>query len=538
MSRLASELFEKANAVPTRIPLIADGREITMKEIADRARAAEHLTKDITGPVLVLAERPEQLLGSMLGILAGGSSPILCDPHWTADEFSGARSAVDARACLWDDEDFPVPRADRIDGQLCQEGITSIRISSQPRVRERRGRPSDSPIDPTELAIGLFTSGATGTPKAVLHSEEAVIGGLTSFAATRKDYFRGGPLQLVRVGFRLFQLFGRRLIGIGLARELRIATPFRLSGISGLSLALQCVLRNDVLIAETEFHPRRFAQRVSSSRATVIACAPSHARMILRLRDLDEIDMSRVFLVGLGGSPVPPVLAAEVQRRLRCAVTIGYGATELGGGVTITRLFDPMDRQTTSVGRAFEHAQIRIVNPMTRLPVPSGVVGDVECRTFEPGGAPVASSTGGEEWLRTGDLGCLDSDGYLQILGRSDDMLIVGGNNVYPSEIEGIIEEHPAVERAAVVGAIRVSGEMTVVAFVSPTAVVVHDWSELQRYCADRLSIHKVPTQIYEIEHMPLTTDGKVRKHALPTPWLDGNRLPRNDLRRIRRPSD
>jgi fatty-acyl-CoA synthase len=222
-----------------------------------------------------------------------------------------------------------------------------------------------------------------------------------------------------------------------------------------------------------------------------------------------------------GGMPVPPELVRRVERELGVPLLIGYGHTEACGLVLHTAPTDaPSDRAET-LGRALPQIELRIADPRTGATVPPGVVGEICVRgyTAMTGCLDMSEATAqaidGEGWLHTGDLGSMDERGYCRIAGRLKDMIIRGGENIYPREIEEVLEQHPAVAAAAVIGVPdRRCGEQ-VAACVELVAGQSAGESELMTFCRIQLAPYKVPLRWIFLDTLPRTPVGKIQKFAI-----------------------
>jgi fatty-acyl-CoA synthase len=278
-----------------------------------------------------------------------------------------------------------------------------------------------------------------------------------------------------------------------------------------------------VVLHETDrpFDPERFCSLVERLGVTSVALVPTVMRRVLALETLTEHDLSSLRLAIVGGEPVPVHLMDEMRRRLpHVAVFQVYGMTEFPSLVT---LLEPADAATRrgSAGRANAVSQIRVVDAQDN-DLPAGEVGEIVTRspatTLGYYGKPDATAEllrGG--WLHTGDLGHLDEDGYLYISGRSKDLIISGGLNIYPAEIEHVLSRHAAVGEVAVIGEPDAEwGEV-------PKAVVVladgaeAGADELAAYLDSRVARYKIPKRwdIRSGPPLPRTASGKLQKFRL-----------------------
>ena len=264
----------------------------------------------------------------------------------------------------------------------------------------------------------------------------------------------------------------------------------------------------------SRFDAAEFVRLVAAGGIEAAAVVPSMLQMLLA-QPLEDVDLSSLTYVTSGGSPLAPAVRAEFERRVPTArVCDGYGCTE----VTSTATMNPPDaRRDGSVGRPLPGVRLRIEGPDGEE-LPAGVDGEV-C-VASPGvmagywrdqAATAAAVVDG--WLHTGDIGHVDADGYLMVVDRSKDLIIRGGFNVYPRDVEDVLLLHPAVAAAAVVGRPDPLLGEEVVAFVSVRAPVSAD--ELLAFAAARLARTKHPREVRVVAAVPLTSVGKTDRRAV-----------------------
>jgi acyl-CoA synthetase (AMP-forming)/AMP-acid ligase II len=218
--------------------------------------------------------------------------------------------------------------------------------------------------------------------------------------------------------------------------------------------------------------------------------------------------------VGVTGSAnIPPALIVRMRDTFGLdAVHAGYGLTEATGVCTMTRADDPLALVTETSGRAIPGVEVRVVAPDDEIEVRG--VGVMLGYLDDPDATAAVMRPGG--WLATGDVGALDADGNLSILDRLHDLVIVGGFNVYPAEIERVLAEHPAVAQAAVVGVPDDARGEIPVAFVIPSATATDTRADaLLAFVRERLASYKVPRHVWLVDELPLTPVPKVDKVAL-----------------------
>ena len=348
-------------------------------------------------------------------------------------------------------------------------------------------------VDPASVAQVLYTSGTTGRPKGAVLTHR----GLTNNArlAAAAIGMRAG--DTVVHAMPLFHIAGCGLLALGLAQTLgtHVLMPY--------------------------FHPRLAFELTETYRSALIGGVPTMLTALLAHPDRAERDLSSLRYALSGGAPVPAELARKVEETFGVPLVITFAQTESSCSITVTRPCDsPADRART-VGQALPHTEVKIAHPQTGDPVPCSGVGEVCTRGYlvmlgylgNPAGSGAAIDSDG--WLHTGDLGSMDDRGYCRIQGRIKDMIIRGGENIYPREIEAVLLTHPGVAEAAVVGVADAYWGEIVGAAVRPAAAEPPGAAELTDLCRARLAAYKIPARWLFTDSFPLTATGKIRKDLL-----------------------
>jgi fatty-acyl-CoA synthase len=245
--------------------------------------------------------------------------------------------------------------------------------------------------------------------------------------------------------------------------------------------------------------------------------------------DLRRRDLSSVRYALAGGAPVPADLVRRVEAELGVPFAITFAQTEAHCSITLTRLDDAAEDRAETVGRPLPQTEVKIADPLTGETVAPGALGEVCTRGYlvmdgyldNPDATAAAIDADG--WLHTGDLGSMDERGYCRIEGRVKEMIICGGENIYPREVELVLFGHPQVADVAVFGLPDpVWGEQ--VAAVVRAADPPPTKEELSEFCRARLARFKTPRRWAFVDAFPLTGSGKVQKHVL-REWLQSGRL-------------
>jgi fatty-acyl-CoA synthase len=266
-------------------------------------------------------------------------------------------------------------------------------------------------------------------------------------------------------------------------------------------------------------------------RGTITLCVPTMLTRMLEVQDQSPRDLSTWRLVTLGGAPVPTELVRRAQDIAGIAVGIGFGQTEASPYVTHTLPQDPHPLWAETIGKPLPQTEIKIIDPAGGAVQPVGVSGEICVRGycvmagyFNAGDATKAAIDG-DGWLHTGDVGSMDEHGYCRVLGRLRDMIIRGGENVYPREIEDVLVAHPVIADAAVVGLPDADWGEIVAACIRLNGTTQPQIAELDRFCRERLASYKVPRVWYFLDSFPQTASGKIQKFALRDLLLSQNKV-------------
>jgi acyl-CoA synthetase (AMP-forming)/AMP-acid ligase II len=342
-------------------------------------------------------------------------------------------------------------------------------------------------VGPDDLADIMYTSGTTGLPKgvAVRHRNVAMMPNLET-PWTGAGWLHGAPL-------------------------------FTFAGISFIYNPMKLGM---LALYFPRFDAGEWLRIVGRERPTMAFLVPAMAELLVAHPDFATADLDSLQAVSIGSAPLAPnTLLTLVERLPQASVSNSYGMTEAGPAFIVMPP-EEVTKRPGSVGKPMPPTEIKVVDD-DGDELPPHEVG--ELLTRRPGSQreyyqddeATASTWTHDGWLRSGDLGYLDDDGFLYLVGRKKDLIVRGGHNVYPTDIESVILEHPSVREAAVVGVPHdVLGE-DIAAFVvrKPDAAVGGE--ELQAFCADHLADYKRPRQVTFVDELPRNATGKVMKHLL-----------------------
>jgi len=372
---------------------------------------------------------------------------------------------------------------------------------------------------PDDLAAILYTSGTTGEPKGVMHSHRGLVAPVVASIRLRRMWLHEpSPAQLARMA-GLVARYGLRLLQAA-GRPQTFLTAVGGHAIAGIEVMLQALLMGDRLVLMPHFHPTETLRLIERERVTILVAAPMALSVLVRMPGLERYDLTSLLIAGTGSAPCPPDLARQVQARFGCAIHIGYGMTEVGGGISATSVEDPPARQAETVGRPMDGMEVRVVDD-ERRPLPPGQVGELAVRGASRMlgyyGAPELTRevVDAEGWYYTGDLAVMDEQGFIRIVDRKKDVIIRGGQKIYPAELEQFLEAHPGIREAAVVGVPGVSGDERVWAFVVCKEGAELSTRDVLDYCRGALEAYKVPDQVRFVAELPRSEAGKVRRREL-----------------------
>jgi len=343
------------------------------------------------------------------------------------------------------------------------------------------------PVELDDLADVMYTSGTTGLPKGVAarHHNVAMIPNMEP-PWSGAGWLHGAPM---------FTFAGIAFI----------YNPMKM-GMVGYYLP--------------KFDAGRWLELVERERPTMTMLVPAMAELLVAHPEFETHDLSSLAAVSIGSAPLAPQTLVAMQQRLpQATVSNSYGMTEAGPAYIVMPK-EEVTKRIGSVGKPIPPMEIKIVDENGSA-CAAGEVGELLTRM--PGvqreyyrDAEATSRTWtGDGWLRSGDLGYVDDEGFLYLAGRKKDLIIRGGHNIYPTDIEAVLHEHPAVQEAAVVGVAHpVLGE-DVAAFVVTKPGTTTEAADVQAFCAERLADYKRPRQVHFLDELPRNATGKVLKHDL-----------------------
>jgi fatty-acyl-CoA synthase len=348
--------------------------------------------------------------------------------------------------------------------------------------------------DPDDIFNVQFTSGTTGTPKGAA---------LTHFNIVNNGFFVGEGMRLSALD--------------------RVCIPVPLYHCFGMVLGVLAAMTHGAasIFSGDGFEPLAVLETVAAERCTALHGVPTMFIAELEHPRFGEFDLSSLRTGIMAGSPCPTTVMRRVVTDMHMPeVTICYGMTETSPVSFQSRPDDPLERRVGTVGRVHPHVSVKLIDAHGRV-TPRGTAGELLTRGYsvmrgywnDPERTREAMDAGG--WMHTGDLAVIDEEGYCNIVGRVKDMIIRGGENVSPREIEDFLYHHPAVSDVAVVGVPDPKFGEAVCACIRLRPGMSASEEEIRDFCRDRIAHYKVPRYVRFLDAFPLTISGKVQKYLL-----------------------
>ncbi len=351
-----------------------------------------------------------------------------------------------------------------------------------------------SSLSPHDVINMQYTSGTTGFPKGVM---------LTHSNIVNNGYNIAGCMRL--------------------GNEDRLCIPVPFFHCFGCVLGvLACVSVGATMVPVQEFDPRLVLKTVQDEKCTGLHGVPTMFISELNLPDFDQYDLSHLRTGIMAGSNCPIEVMKGVMDKMGAdEITIAYGQTESSPVITQTRTHDPIELKVETVGKSLPNVEVKIVEPGSNREIPYGVQGELCTRGYHvmkgyyKNEEATRLAIDDEGWLHTGDLAVMDEHGYCRITGRLKDMIIRGGENIYPREIEEFLYSHPKVLDVQVIGIPdEVYGE-EVMAWIILKEGQTATSEEIREYCTGKISRHKIPRYIEFTDAYPMTASGKIQKFRL-----------------------
>jgi fatty-acyl-CoA synthase len=347
---------------------------------------------------------------------------------------------------------------------------------------------------PNDVINIQYTSGTTGYPKGAMLTHRNIV----------------GDAKLVTDC-------------LNLTSNDRLCAPVPFYHCFGCVMAnLGCLTKGATLVPVETYDAKQVLEAVQAERCTTLYGVPTMFIGELNHPDFAKYDLKSLRTGIMAGSPCPiEVMKAVVDKMGAREVTIAYGQTETSPVSTQTRTNDPLERRVTTVGRALPGLEGKVIDPITGATLPPGQIGEYCMRGFTVMKGyykmpeETAKTIDKDGWLHSGDLAAMDADGYFNITGRIKDMIIRGGENVYPREIEEFLYTHPKVADVQVIGVPSEKYGEEVMAWVKLKEGQVATEEEIREFCKGKIATYKIPRYIKFVNAFPMTVTGKIQKYIM-----------------------
>ncbi|MBB4823598.1 long-chain acyl-CoA synthetase [Sporosarcina luteola] len=511
---LVSRVYETAKWQPDKTAYHFMGKDTSYAEF-DRsvsmfASALQNLGIQKGDHVAFLLGNTPHFLISLYATMRIGATAIPVNPIYSPDEISYILHNSDAKAVIALDALLP----------LVEKAVASfpsighyIICETSPESAETlaalpdelkmkvlpfsqvisKGKPDVEPVpvDGNETAVILYTSGTTGHPKGAMLTHK----NLYSNARDVGDYLGFSEQDRVLATLPVFHVFALTVV---------VNAP---------------LLKGATVLLVPRFSPQDVFATIRQEQATVFAGVPTMFNFLYQYPDANPEDFQTIRLAISGGSSLPVALLHNFEDKFNVRVSEGYGLSE-AAPVTC---FNPLDRERVpgSIGTNIVNVENKVVDEFGDE-VPHGQVGEliVKGPNVMKGYYKMPEETAAairNGWLYTGDLAKQDEDGYFYIVDRKKDMIIVGGYNVYPREVEEVLFTHPAIVEAGVIGVPDLDFGEAVHAFVVLKQGALLNEEQVKKYCAEKLAKYKVPDQVEFLDELPKNTTGKILRRSLKT---------------------
>jgi fatty-acyl-CoA synthase len=380
---------------------------------------------------------------------------------------------------------------DKVPGMLSWDELMTLGtpVSDEQLRQRQRQQEFDDPINIQ------YTSGTTGFPKGATLSHHNILNN-GYFVAHLQGFT---PADKVCIPVPLYHCFGMVMANLG------------------------CITHGATMVYPSEgFEPLAVLETVQAEKCTVLYGVPTMFIAELAHADFAKFDLTSLRTGVMAGSPCPTEVMKKVISLMHMRdVEICYGMTETSPVSTQTRLDAPLDKRVGTVGQVSPHLEVKIVDPATGQIVPTDKPGELCTRGYSvmigywnnPEATMAAIDSA--HWMHTGDLATMDAEGYVNIVGRIKDLIIRGGENVYPREVEEFLYTHPKISDVQVIGVPDPKYGEEIVAWVKLNDGAQATPEEIQEFCKGQIAHYKVPRHIIFVENFPMTVTGKIQKYLM-----------------------
>lgn len=509
---LVTQVYETSKLKPEKAAYHFMGKDTTYgefdKHVSTFAQGLEDLGVKKGDHVAFLLGNTPHFIVSLYATMRIGATAVPINPIYSPSEISYILHNSDAKVVIAVDQLLPLVEKAAVSFPtiehyiICETStLTGNSISELPEeLRTKvsqfthffsKDRPNKAPIevDENETAVILYTSGTTGHPKGAMLTHK----NLYSNARDTADYLEFSEGDRVVATLPVFHVFALTVV---------VNAP---------------LLKGATILLMPKFSPAEVFESIKAQHATVFAGVPTMFNFLYQFPEGSAKDFETIRIAISGGASLPVALLENFENKFDVKISEGYGLSE----ASPVTCFNPLDRERVpgSIGRSILNVENKVVDEFGDE-VPVGEVGELVVRgpNVMKGYYKMPEETAAairDGWLYTGDMARQDENGYFYIVDRKKDMIIVGGYNVYPREVEEVLFEHRDVVEAAVIGVPDADFGEEVQAFVVLKEGAERDVEKLKAFCAKRLAKYKVPKTIEFLSELPKNTTGKILRRSL-----------------------
>ena len=492
-------LTSTALKLPDKIAIICDNGQITYRELNSRVNQLTHgfLYSGIgkNSRIAILMYNSVELVEIYFALAKAGITGVPLNFRLTVPELYYIIENSDATTLIIGEEFEST--LDQLRPRL-SKAKHFITVGKEPQKVEefynlyhnQSNHEPDIKVKAEDESFIIYTSGTTGKPKGVILTHKNHIWNIINYTIAYQ-------MEESDVELALTPMFHSSTMG-------RIFTY---------------IFTGATFITSKRFDPVQAMELITKCKVTSITQTPTMYAALLNIKDKNRYHTDTVKRIVTGAAPVSPEMKGEIAQLFPHAGIFDlYGLTEASPGLTILRPNDPPDK-IASVGKPMMSVKIKVVGEGGRE-LPSGKIGEIVCRgpNVMKGyydNTVATQETLKEGWLYTGDVGIIDRDGYLYLTGRKKELIVSGGDNIYPAEIETVLHRHPLILEAAVIGVPDEYWGESVKAIVVTKSGKAIDEQEVIEYCKSRLASYKKPKSVHFIDALPKNAAGKVMKDEL-----------------------
>jgi fatty-acyl-CoA synthase len=349
-------------------------------------------------------------------------------------------------------------------------------------------------LDDQDVINMQYTSGTTGFPKGVMLTHHNIVNN----ARMVGDVMGMTDRDSLLIQVPLFHCFGC------------------------VMSTLNCVYHASAMVVLEYFDPAKALKTIAAERCTAVNGVPTMFVAMLNHPDFDQYDLSSLRTGIMAGAPCPEETMNQVRTKMHCAeIVIAFGQTESSPVMTMTRRDDPVKLRVASVGKLLPDIEGKIIDPETGTDSPVNVQGEIVTRSacvmegYYKMPEATTETIDKEGWLHTGDLGEVDQNGYFKVTGRIKDMIIRGGENIYPRELEEFLYKHPKVMNVQVIGIPDKKYGEQVLAAIQLKDGEKATPEEFSEFCKGKIARHKIPRYWEFVKEFPMTASGKIQKYKM-----------------------